>query len=135
MTARKTTKTDARPVAKKATVTTKKSTTKSDPMDRDFTYLQDKGPSDLHVTLAKVITQRTDIEITAQQVQAVLGIHPHFQRSKLNKARPTYVALDPAIVNQRSVHMVQAHVDAAVEISQRAKKTTRKRVAKKETAA
>jgi hypothetical protein len=104
----------------------KKTATKSDPMDKDFTYLADKDPSDLHVTLAKVIEQRTDIDITAKQVQAVLSIHPYFQRSKLNKARPGYVGLDVEIVHQRSVHMVAAHEDAAAVIAARSAKATKK---------
>jgi hypothetical protein len=120
--------TSARPAAKKTAMN-------KDPMDRDFTYLQDKDPSDLHVTLAKLIEQRADIEITPKQVQAVLSMHPHFQRSKLNKARPGYVGLDEEIVTQRSVHMVQAHKDAAANIAARAaQKPARKAAAKKTTA-
>lgn len=106
---------------------------------RDWTFLQEKDPSDLHVTFAQQITMRSDVEITAKQVQAVMAMHPSFQRSRTNKARPTYAALDPEIVEQRSVHMVLAHKDARDKIAARgdqpkkaaAKKTVAKRVAKK----
>lgn len=104
---------------------------------RDWTFLQGKDPSDLHIVFAQQITMRSDVEITPKQVQAVMAMHPSFQRSKTNKARPTYSALDEAIVKQRSVHMVQAHKDAAEEIAARTapvKKVAAKRPTKKATA-
>ena len=132
-----------KPAAKKATATKKTTVapagSKKDPMDKDWTYLQEKEVSELHELLAKTITQRSDIEITAKQVQAVLAFHPHFQRSKINKSRSGYVGLNEVIVDQRSKHMVQAHKDARELMAQKvapvkkvaAKKAPAKRVAKK----
>lgn len=135
----------AKKPARKAPV--KKATTTRQPIEkkgpkapidfdaRDWTYIAEKDPSDLHVTLAKLIGQRADIEITAKQVQAVLSMHPHFQRSKHNKTRAGYVPLADEIVHQRSVHMVAAHKDAREEmdakVSTPAKKTAAKRTAKR----
>jgi hypothetical protein len=151
-TAKKTTTAAPKPAAKKTTakrpgvaaqekavksMVPAKKATKAEPKkpvdfeSRDWTYLQDKDPSDLHVTFAKAISQRADVEISAQQVQAVLAMHASFQRSKLNKSRPTYVALDEVIVKQRSVHMTQAHLDAAAEMAARGPKPTKKATAKK----
>lgn len=122
--------------------TAKKTSEKREPLtfdSKDWTYLAEKDPSSLHVTLAKLIEQRADVEITPKQVQAVLAMHPLFQRSDHNKARPDYVGLAPEIVEQRSVHMVQAHKDAAEIMAAKvatapAKKAPAKRAAKKTTA-
>lgn len=117
---------------------------------RDWTYLDDKDPSEQHEILAKEINRRTnlatgcpdcetEVPISPKQVQAVLAMFPHFQRSETNKKRSGYHALAPEIVEQRSVHMVLAHKDARDKIAARnaaapAKKAPAKRVAKKTTA-
>lgn len=101
--------------------------------------LEDKDPSELHEVFAKLIGQRADVEITAKQVQAVLTMHPYFQKSKHNKARSSYRPLAEPIVEQRSVHMKQAHVDArlimdGLQAEAAAKKTTAKRATAKKAA-
>lgn len=88
--------------------------------ERDWTYLDDKPPSEQHEILAKEINRRTnlmdddgeDMPISPKQVQAVLAMFPHFQRSATNKARSGYHALAPEIVEKRSEHMTLAHQEA-----------------------
>jgi hypothetical protein len=81
--------------------------------ERDWTYLDEKDPSEQHVLLAKEINRRTnETEINAKQVQAVLAMFPHFQRSDTNKNRSQYRPLADEIVHQRSVHMKLAHQEA-----------------------
>jgi hypothetical protein len=101
--------------------------------DRDWTYINEKPTTSLHETLAKLIEQRADVEITPKQVQAVLAMHPHFQRSNHNKTRAGYVPLAGEIVEQRSIHMKLAHKDAAEAIAAKApaKPVTKKVAAKK----
>lgn len=116
--------------------------------ERDWTYLDEKDPSEQHVILAKEINRRTNLEepIDAKHVQAVLAMFPHFQRSATNKARSGYVALDPTIVEKRSEHMTLAHQEAReildglqAEVAKKAatatKKTATKAPAKKATTA
>lgn len=88
--------------------------------ERDWTYLDDKPPSEQHELFAKEINRRVnlvdgdgeDMPIDAKQVQAVLAMFPHFQRSQTNKNRSQYRPLAEEIVHQRSIHMTQAHADA-----------------------
>lgn len=116
--------------------------------ERDWTYLDEKDPSEQHVILAKEINRRTNLEepIDPKHVQAVLAMFPHFQRSATNKARSGYVALNEAIVEKRSEHMKLAHREAReimdglqVEVDKKAapaaKKTAAKAPAKKATTA
>lgn len=127
-----------KPAAKKATPAPKEKAPKNFD-DIDWVgRLEDKDPSDLHVTFAKLIQQRGDVEITAKQVQAVLTMHPYFQKSQHNKSRPTYHGLDEVIVDQRSKHMVQAHKDAAQildDLAAKANGAAVKKVAAKKAAA
>lgn len=137
--------------AKKAPVkkvAAKKATTSDKPKkeqtfeERDWSYLGDKEPSEQHVLLAKEINRRTEatadcgeceteVPISAKQVQAVLAMFPHFQRSATNKSRSGYVPLAAEIVHQRSVHMTQAHADARLIMDSLANATgTAKKVAK-----
>lgn len=113
--------------------------------ERDWTYLDDKPPSEQHEILAREINRRTnlvdddgeDMPIDPKQVQAVLAMFPHFQRSETNKNRSGYHALAPEIVHQRSVHMTLAHKEAREIMDglqqEAAKKPTKKAVAKKTT--
>lgn len=107
--------------------------------ERDWTYLDEKDPSEQHVILAKEINRRTNLEepIDPKHVQAVLAMFPHFQRSATNKARSGYVALDPTIVEKRSEHMIIAHAEAReimdglqVEVAKKAASATKKTAAK-----
>lgn len=110
--------------------------------ERDWTYLDEKEPSEQHVLFAKEINRRTnlldedgeDMEISPKQVQAVLAMFPHFQRSDTNKKRSGYRPLAEEIVHQRSVHMTLAHEEARKimdGLAATAKKTTAKAPAKK----
>jgi hypothetical protein len=82
--------------------------------ERDWTYLDDKDPSEQHVLFTKEINRRVNLEepITPDQVQAVLAMFPHFQRSATNKNRSGYKPLNEAIVEKRSEHMKLAHQEA-----------------------
>lgn len=111
--------------------------------ERDWTYLDDKDPSEQHVLFTKEINRRVNLEepITPEQVQAVLAMFPHFQRSATNKARSGYRPLNGEIVHQRSVHMTLAHKEArenmdrlAAEANAKPVKKTAKAPAKKATA-
>ena len=53
-------------------------------------YLQSKAPSELHVDLAAYIEEQTGLVVSPKAVQAVLGLHPEYQRSDRNKARQAY---------------------------------------------
>lgn len=97
---------------------------------KDFTYLADKAPSELHEVLAAFASKESGVEITAKQVQVVLGIHPYFQKSKANKSRSEYKPLDETIVQKRSEHMTQAHVEAR-ELQAKAKAAAEEAAAKK----
>lgn len=107
--------------------------------ERDWTYLDDKPPSEQHELLAREINRRTNLEepILPEQVQAVLAMFPHFQRSATNKNRSQYRPLAGEIVHQRSVHMTLAHKEAREimdGLAQEANaKATKKTVAKKAT--
>jgi hypothetical protein len=86
-------------------------------IERDWTYLVEKEPSDLHEDLADFICDLTGFEpenkeefVKAVQMTAVLRMV--YQRSDRNKKRSTYRGLPQEIVEQRSVHMVAAHQDA-----------------------
>ena len=112
--------------------------------ERDWTYLDEKDPSEQHVILAKEINKRTNLEdpIDPKHVQAVLAMFPHFQRSQTNKSRSGYVPLAAEIVEKRSEHMTLAHkeareiMDGLVQESAKAtKKTAAKAPAKKATPA
>lgn len=59
-------------------------------MDKDWTYLQSKAPSELHNGLAQFITDQAGIDIDPKQVQALLAMHGAWQKSGLNKSRPDY---------------------------------------------
>lgn len=109
--------------------------------ERDWTYLDDKPPSEQHELFAKEINRRVnlvdgdgeDMPIDAKQVQAVLAMFPHFQRSATNKNRSQYRPLAEEIVHQRSIHMTQAHADAREimdGLAQAANKATKKAPAK-----
>jgi hypothetical protein len=53
-----------------------------------FAYLATKSPSDLHVRLAEfILAEVPGVEISAKQVQLVLGLHGTFQSSDANKKR------------------------------------------------
>lgn len=104
--------------------------------ERDWTYLDEKDPSEQHALLAKEINRRTnEIDINAKQVQAVLAMFPHFQRSATNKNRPSYHGLNVAIVEKRSEHMKLAHEEARQIMDglaqEAAAKPTKKATAKK----
>jgi hypothetical protein len=99
--------------AKKATDAPDKPKSEQTFEERDWSYLDEKDPSEQHVLFAKEINSRTeDIDISAKQVQAVLAMFPHFQRSATNKNRSQYRPLAEEIVHQRSVHMTLAHEEA-----------------------
>lgn len=67
---------------------------------KDWTYLQEKEPSDLHEGLAEFILREAGIEIDSKQVQAVLSMHGTWQRSDENKARPGYRARTVASIHK-----------------------------------
>ena len=109
--------------------------------ERDWTYLDEKEPSEQHVLFAKEINKRTNlevecdsceeaVEISPKQVQAVLAMFPHFQKSDTNKKRSGYRPLAEEIVHQRSIHMTQAHKDAREILDGLAQKATKKAPAK-----
>lgn len=144
-TAKKTTAKKATPAkkatAKKAAAVSDKPKKEQTFEERDWTYLDDKAPSEQHELLAKEINKRTnsttecdcgeEVQISAKQVQAVLAMFPHFQRSETNKKRSGYRPLAEEIVHQRSVHMTQAHKDARLVMDSLAKATgTAKKTAK-----
>lgn len=79
---------------------------------RDWTYLAEKEPTDLHYDMAAWIQEVTGIEMDVKSVQAVAVLRMVYQRSDRNKARSTYRPLDETVVAQRSTHMIQAHQDA-----------------------
>ena len=96
--------------------------TKNTPVEvpaKDWTYLLDKDPSNLHETFASWISAELGVEFDSKHVQIVLAMHPTFQKGERNKSREDYRPLDGAIVHQRSVHMVQAHADAKREREER----------------
>jgi hypothetical protein len=133
--------------AKKAPATPDKPKKEQTFEERDWTYLDDKDPSEQHVILAREINRRTNLldedgeemEISPKQVQAVLAMFPHFQRSETNKKRSGYKPLAEEIIHQRSVHMTLAHKEAreimdglaATANAKPAKKTATKKVAAK----
>lgn len=61
-----------------------------DPLDGDFTWLQNKPASDLHELHAALVTELTGIEVTAKQVQAMLHMHGKIQASEANRKRAGY---------------------------------------------
>lgn len=79
------------------------------PEAKDWSYLLEKAPSELHETFATWIAAELGIEMDAKAVQVVLAMHPTFQRSERNKSRSTYKPLGSDIVQARSVHMTAAH--------------------------
>jgi hypothetical protein len=107
--------------------------------ERDWTYLDDKPPSEQHEILAKEINRRTnlvdddgeDTPISPKQVQAVLAMFPHFQRSATNKARAGYHPLAAEIVEKRSEHMTLAHKEAREIMDGLAQEVAKKAPAKK----
>lgn len=107
--------------------------------ERDWTYLDDKPPSEQHELFAKEINRRVnlvdddgeDMPIDAKQVQAVLAMFPHFQRSATNKNRSQYRPLAEEIVHQRSVHMTLAHKEAREIMDGLAQEANKKPAAKK----
>lgn len=57
---------------------------------KDWTYLQGKPTSSNHVLEAQVITQLSGVEISPQQVQALLAMHRFIQKSQANQDRPDF---------------------------------------------
>lgn len=109
------TKAGAKAVAKKAqpkaeAPKVKKSDLPED--QRDWTYLAEKDPTALHEDMAAWIEEVTGIEADLKTVQAVCVLRMVYQRSDRNKKRADYRPLDETIVEQRRVHMEQAHQDA-----------------------
>lgn len=91
---------------------------------RDWTYLAEKEPTDLHEDMAAWILEVTGYEpestedfLKAVQMTAVLRMP--YQRSDRNKNRATYRALPAEIVKARSAHMEAAAAEAKAEIEQR----------------
>ena len=110
MTARTTKSAARKSAAPKATP--KKAAPKAQPTkseEKDWTYLVDKAPSELHNTFADWISAELGIEMDPKAVQFVLAMHPTFQRSERNKSRSEYKALGSDVVKARSVHMTAAH--------------------------
>lgn len=111
------TKVTTRKVAPKATAKTAAPAPKVRKADipedqRDWTYLAEKDPTALHQDFAVWLQQEVGIEVDLKTVQAVCVLRMVFQRSEANKSRSDYRGLDETVVEQRSVHMVQAHQDA-----------------------
>lgn len=57
---------------------------------KDWTYLQGKPTSSNHELEAQVITQLSGVEISPQQVQALLAMHRFIQKSQANQDRPDF---------------------------------------------
>ncbi len=80
--------------------------------DRDWTYLAEKAPTDLHEDFAVWLQEEIGMDIDLKTVQAVCVLRMVYQRSDRNKARGAYRPLDETVVGQRSAHMIAAHADA-----------------------
>lgn len=80
--------------------------------EKDWTYLVEKDPTNLHTTFAAWISAELGVEMPAEHVQYVLGMHHAFQKGEKNKARADYKPLAAPIVAKRSEHMKAAHVEA-----------------------
>lgn len=109
---------------------------------RDWTYLAEKDPTDLHEDLAAWIEEITGIEADLKTVQAVCVLRMVYQRSDRNKKRSTYRALDEATVAKRSEHMIAAAAEAKeirdrqkAEAERKQKAATAKRTAARKSAA
>lgn len=63
-----------------------------DPLDADFTYLQTAEPGPVAELHAALISKLSGVEISAQQVRAVLSMHGKIQASEANRKREGYVA-------------------------------------------
>ncbi|QSL67788.1 hypothetical protein [Nocardia phage P3.1] len=62
----------------------------ADPLDADFTWYQEKAPSELHELHAALVSELTGVEVTAKQVQVILGMHGKIQASENNRKRAGY---------------------------------------------
>ncbi len=82
------------------------------PAAKDWTYLAEKAPSDLHVDMARWIFEETGVEISAKAAQVVAVLRMEYQRSDANKNREAYRALKEEVVVERSIHMTQSFRDA-----------------------
>ncbi len=107
---------------------------------RDWTYLADKEPTDLHEDMADWIAEVTGLEVEDREafikaVQLTAVLRHVYQRSDRNKARGAYKPLAEEVVAQRSSHMIQAHQDAKKEIEERQARDEAKAKARKEAAA
>jgi len=87
--------------------------------NKDYTYLADKAPSDLHEALAAFIIDKTGVELTAKQAQVVWLMGSKFQASQKNKERENYRGLDEVTCEKRSIHMVQAGKESREIIAER----------------
>lgn len=131
----RTTRSTSKSTPAKATATAKKAQPKAEPKvkksdlpedQRDWTYLAEKDPTDLHEDMAAWIEEITGIEADLKTVQAVCVLRMVYQRSDRNKNRSTYRALDEATVAKRSEHMIQAAKEAK-EIRDRQKAEAEKK--------
>ncbi len=77
--------------------------------------------------------ENMDDFLKAVQLTAVL--RGTYQRSPRNKSRSTYRPLNEVVVQQRSAHMIQAHVDAKAFLEANAPKEPAKKAAPKATTA
>lgn len=84
--------------------------------ERDWTYLAEKDPTDLHVDMAAWLEEVAGIKADLKTVQAVCVLRMVYQRSDRNKARGSYRALPAEVIKARSVHMGQAAAEAKAQI-------------------
>lgn len=101
------------------------------PWDRDWSYLAEKDPTDLHADMAKFLTELTGVEMDLKTVQIVSVMRHVYQASPANKQRAEYRGLDETTVSKRSEHMIQAHLEAKeiralVQAQEQAKADARK---------
>ncbi len=99
--------------------------------DRDWSYLAEKAPTDLHEDFAKWLESEVGIEVDLKTVQVVCVLRMVYQRSQANKARSTYRPLAQPVVAKRSEHMHLAHVEAAPLVAAQKAKATKATPAKK----
>lgn len=128
------TKVTTRKVAPKATAKTAAPAPKVRKADipedqRDWTYLAEKDPTALHQDFAVWLEQEIGVEMDLKTVQAVCVLRMVFQRSAANKSRADYRPLAGEVVEQRSIHMVQAHQDARKIREEQASKADAKKKA------
>lgn len=88
--------------------------------EKDWTYLAKKEPSSNHHLQARLITELSGIEISAQQCMALLAMHRWIQKSEANRERPEFKGRTVDSVLKGSETLAQRAAEIAAKQGEKA---------------